>query len=229
MLETKFIRIKNLEFKNLKLKLPENNFFCENLKLYNLNFENILCNFTDDLQGQIKFNFYEGKGIIDVKISDFSKFNGYFLIETIDINKLSSSFEKNIVITGFINLNGNFNIEKDKFEFETSFNSVPKRGIKQYMNFGAVEVIASLSGGSVIKQFGTSNFYYKTIAGRISLKDNYLTIEGLAGEKGDNQYLIIKPILFPGINILIDKKNNTIKFDEFINRVNLAIERIKQR
>jgi hypothetical protein len=65
--------------------------------------------------------------------------------------------------------------------------------------------------------------------GKILLKNNYLTIEGLAGEKGESQYLIIKPFLLPGINILIDKRNNTIQIDELINRINLAIERIKKK
>jgi len=154
--------------------------------------------------------------------------NGIFFIENLNINKLASSFNENLVITGFMNLKGNLDISGETFEIETIFNSI-KRGVKQYMNFGAVELISSLSGGNPIRRFGQTNFYYKNIAGKISIKNNYFTIEGLAGEKGENQYLVIKPFLLPGINILINKNNNTIQLDEFINRVNLAIERIKKK
>ncbi|MGB9678104.1 MAG: hypothetical protein ACPLZ9_05735 [Candidatus Ratteibacteria bacterium] len=128
-----------------------------------------------------------------------------------------------------MNIKGEFNIGKDKFEIETIFNSVEKKGIKQFMNFGAIELLASLSGTNPVKIASSSNFYYKNIKGRILIKDNRFTIEGLLGEKGENQYLITKPFLLPGINILINKKNNTIEIDELINRVNLAIERIKQK
>jgi len=208
--------------------MPENFFSCENLYFNKLEIQNINCNFKNNLQGILNFNFYGGNGKVDFQIKDLSSFNGLFSIENLDIYKLANSFNEKIVISGFINLKGYFNIAYEKREIEINFNSVKKLGIKQYMNFGAVELIASLSGGNILKRFGSSNFYYKNIAGKISIKDNDFTIEGLAGEKGENQYLIVKPFLLPGINILIDKKNNTIHLDEFINRVNQAIERIKQ-
>ncbi len=128
-----------------------------------------------------------------------------------------------------MNILGNLNISKNNLEIETIFNSVKKRNVTQYMNFGAIQLLTSLSGTSPVKRVGSSNFYYKEIKGKISVKNNYLTIEGLAGEKGESQYLVIKPILLPGINILIDKRNNTIRIDELINRVNTVIERIKYK
>ncbi|MCM8810198.1 MAG: hypothetical protein NC917_00910 [Candidatus Omnitrophica bacterium] len=128
-----------------------------------------------------------------------------------------------------MNIKGQFNIGKGKFEIETFFNSVKKKGVKQLMNLGAIEILSSLSGGNPIKHFGTSNFYYKDIKGKILIKDNHFTIEGFIGEKDGNQYIITKPFLLPGINILINKNRNTIELDELINRVNLAIKRIKER
>ncbi|MCX7917596.1 MAG: hypothetical protein N2589_05660 [bacterium] len=126
-----------------------------------------------------------------------------------------------------MNFEGTFYLKGEKFEIETIFNSVRVKGKKQFMNFGAIQVLSSLSGGNPIKYVGGSNFYYKDIKGKISIKDNHFTIEGLLGEKNGNQYLVIKPLLLPGINILVNKRNNTIKLDELINRVKLAIERIK--
>ncbi|MFN4226967.1 MAG: hypothetical protein ACK4F0_02350 [Candidatus Ratteibacteria bacterium] len=128
-----------------------------------------------------------------------------------------------------MNIKGQFNIGKDKFEIETFFNSVRKKGVKQLMNFSAIEILSSLSGDNPIKHFGTSNFYYNEIKGKILIKDNYFTIEGLIGEKNGNQYIITKPFFLPGINILVNKNRNTIELNELINRINLAIERIKER
>ncbi|MGC8977039.1 MAG: hypothetical protein ACP5OB_05385 [Candidatus Ratteibacteria bacterium] len=145
-----------------------------------------------------------------------------------DIYKLAFSFNDKIIISGLINLNGSFNISKKNREFETFFKSIKKKGIKQYMNFGAIAFISSLSGENPVKQLGSSNFYYRDICGKITLKNDRLTIEGLLGEKGENQYLITKPFLLPGINLFINKRNNTIEIKELINRVKLAIERIKE-
>lgn len=186
-------------------------------------------NFNKNFQGNVNFIFYDGKGDIYLNIQNLSSLNGNFLIENINLKKLCFSFNKKIVFEGLMNIKGEFNIEKDKFEIETIFNSVKKKGVKQFMNFGAIEILSSLSGGNPVKQFGTSNFYYKDIKGKISIKDNHFTIEGLLGEKNENQYLITKPFLLPGINILINKRNNTIQLDELINRVNVAIERIKEK
>ncbi|HOK56063.1 MAG TPA: hypothetical protein PKV21_03050 [bacterium] len=191
--------------------------------------ENINGKFNKDLEGDIKFSFYKGKGNIDIKNKDFSYINGKLFIENLNLKKLAYSFNEKIVFEGLMNINGEFNIGKGKFEIDVTFNSVKKRGIKQFMNFGAIELIASLSGGNPIRMAGSSNFYYKDIKGRISIKDNRFTIEGLLGEKNGNQYLITKPFLLPGINILINKKSNTIEIHELINRVNLAIERIREK
>lgn len=167
----------------------------------------------------IDFTFHE---ILPLKLK------GDFLLENLDISELTRSINEKILITGIINISGNFYFQKKDFEFEIIFETVKKRGIKQYMNFGAIELLTSLSGTNPIRTIGSSNFYYKKMAGKITLKNKYLTIEGLAGQKGENQYLIIKPFFMPGINILVDKRTNTIKLDELIERVKIAVERIKK-
>lgn len=145
-----------------------------------------------------------------------------------NIAQLTKQINEKILITGIINITGNFYLQRKNFEFEIFFRSLEKKGVKKYMNFAAIELLTSLSGTNPVRSIGSSNFYYKKIAGKISLKNNYLTIEGLAGEKGEKQYLVIKPFLTPGINILVDKRTNTIKFDELIKRIKIAIERIKK-
>lgn len=204
---------------------------CKEFSFYNLKIKDIEGFFNKNFEGYLNFYFYDGIGRIDFKLGDlnFSSINGFFTIDNININKLALSLNDKIVINGLINLKGSFNISKEDLELEAIFKSIKRKGIKQYMNFGAIEFITSLSGANPIKQFGTSNFYYNNIGGKISIKNNHLTIEGLLGEKGENQYLITKPFLLPGINLLIDKRSNTIEINELINRVNLAIERIKQK
>lgn len=151
------------------------------------------------------------------------------MINNINIKKLAFSFSEKILFEGLMDIKGEFNLGNGNFEIETVFNSVRKKGTKQFMNFGAIEILSALSGGNPIKMAGSSNFYYKEIKGKVTIKNNRFTIEGLLGEKNGNQYLITRPFLLPGINILINKKNNTIQLDELINRVNLAIERIKEK
>jgi hypothetical protein len=112
-------------------------------------------------------------------------------------------------------------------EIEVSFRSEPTRGVKQEMNFGAIRVIASLGGGSPIKAFGGSDFGYNLMAGRLTVKDNYLTIEGMAGRKG-NQNFLIKGGLFGGINLSIDSDSNTIRIEELKRRINTATQSIKK-
>jgi len=186
--------------------------------------------FNKNFEGVLSFSFFDGKGDLIFKLNFIEPtFISNFSIKNIDINKLTTSFNEKIIITGFMNILGNLNISKNNLEIETIFNSMKKRNVRQYMNFGAIQLLTSLSGTSPVKRVGSSNFYYKEIKGKISVKNNYLTIEGLAGEKGESQYLVIKPILLPGINILIDKRNNTIRIDELINRVNTVIERIKYK
>jgi hypothetical protein len=219
-----------MDIKNFTLAMPSNNFTIQEFNFYNLKIRDIYGSFNRNFEGILSFSFFDGIGNLIFKFNFIEPFfTGNFSIKNIDINKLTTSFNEKIIITGFMNIDGNFNISKDNFEIEAIFNSVKKRNIRQYMNFKAMELITFLSGTNSIKKMGSSNFYYKEMKGKISVKNNYLTIEGLAGEKGENQYLITKPFLLPGINILIDKKHNTIRIEEFINRVNFVIERIKQK
>jgi len=200
------------------------------LNLKNLKVKDFYGRFNKNFEGILNFSFFDGKGDLIFKVNFIEPvFTGNFSIKDFDINKLATSFNEKIIINGFMNISGNFNISKNNLEIEAIFNSAKTRNMRQYMNFGAIQLLTSLSGANPVKRVGSSNFYYKEMKGKILLKNNYLTIEGLAGEKGESQYLIIKPFLLPGINILIDKRNNTIQIDELINRINLAIERIKKK
>ncbi|MCD6408465.1 hypothetical protein J7L87_05385, partial [bacterium] len=154
--------------------------------------------------------------------------NVKFDIEDFNIEKFVSSISDEIYISGVINVNGFLNFKDKDVEMETTIKSVRKRGVKQIMNFGAVKVLVAMSGGNPIKSIGSSNFYYSKIGIKITLKNNYLTLEGLAGEKKNVQYMIKKSFLRQGINLTIDKKSNTIEISHFMRRIKNAIRRIKE-
>jgi hypothetical protein len=94
------------------------------------------------------------------------------------------------------------------------------------MNFGAISFIASFGGGNPIKAFGSSDLGYNTIAGRATINEGYLTIEGLAGQDGHRQ-LLIKGGRFRGVNLSIDSESNTIKIQNLKHQIDEAIRRMK--
>ena len=154
--------------------------------------------------------------------------NVKFEIEDFNIEKFVSSISDEIYISGVINVNGFLNFKGKDVEMETTIKSVRKRGVKQIMNFGAIKVLVAMSGGNPMKTIGSSNFYYSKIGIKITLKNNYLTLEGLAGERRNVQYMIKKSFLRQGINLTIDRNSNTIEISHFIRRIKDAIKRIKE-
>ncbi|MDX9799322.1 MAG: hypothetical protein RBT05_10750 [Bacteroidales bacterium] len=119
-----------------------------------------------------------------------------------------------VYISGVMDIEGKGYYSNGSPVLELIFKTKKSKGVKQVMNFGAVKFISSLGGGNPIKSIGSANFRYNIISGKVRIKDGYLTIEGLAGKKGD-KYFLVKSGLFGGINISIDKRN-TIKIEDLI-------------
>lgn len=181
------------------------------------------------MEGKIDFSVYDGKGKISYLFKTEPSFlNGKFYIKDFNIEKFVSSISDEIYISGIIDIRGFFNLKGKNVELETTIKSVKKKGVKQIMNFGAIKVLVAMSGGSPIKSIGSSNFYYSKIGIKINLKNNYLTLKGLAGEKKNVQYIIKKSFFRQGINLTIDKNSNTIEISHFIRRIKSAIRRIKE-
>lgn len=133
---------------------------------------------------------------------------------------------KDIYISGILDVYGKGFINEPGPDMEIVFRSVKKKGVDQMMNFGAISFIASFGGGNPIKAFGSSDLGYNTMAGRATINEGYLTIEGLAGQEGHRQFLI-KGGAFKGVNLSIDKDSNTIKIQSLKNQINEAIKRIQ--
>ena len=72
-------------------------------------------------------------------------------------------------------------------------------------------------------------FAFRSIAGRVSLHNDSLTLEGLAGEKGTAQYIIRGPLLGSGLNVLVDGRNNTIRLGYLKSRIRSAAKKFRRQ
>lgn len=221
MLDALQISFLNYRFENFFVKLPQNQFGAEKLRLGKISAESLSGVFDENLDGAANFRFYGSEGRTTYDINEESEglsaiFN--FNIDGINLHDLVRDLSEEIYISGILNVDGNGSFTEKGPEIAVSFRTKPARGVKQVMNFGAIRVLASLGGGSPVKALGSSDFRYSLIAGKMTVKDGYLTIEGLAGKKGD-QNLLIRGGLFGGINLAISKDSNTIKIDELKRRI----------
>ena len=133
MFNSEYIRIKNVDIRNLLLETEENNFSIGEFNFNNLRVKDINGSFNKNFEGFSNFLFFDGKGNLIFKFSLIEPaFTGKFSIKNIDINKFATSFNEKIIIKGFINIFGNFNISKNNLEIETIFNSVKKEILGMY-------------------------------------------------------------------------------------------------
>jgi|LSQX01.3.fsa_nt_gb hypothetical protein len=186
----------------------------KNLKI--LNFESV---FNEKFVGAGTFRFYNGNGSILYNISELSNKPDIlfeFGINNTNLAQIVHSLNEEIYISGILDAEGKGVFVNNMLSLEMTFKSIRKKGIKQLMNFEAVKVLSSMGGGNPIKTLGSSNFGYSQMSGRIIVNNGYLTVEGLAGEKGGKQ-LLVKSGLFGGVNLSVDKKTNTIKIEELVN------------
>lgn len=223
------LNILNFSLNNFYLDLPNNLFGAEKISFYQLSVNNIKGILSDITQGQLSFSFYGGTGVVTYNIEDLRSkppvsFN--MQVNNINISKLIHDLNEEIYVSGFLNAEGKGSLNKDQPQLDIVFESRKKSGVKQVMNFGAIKVISSLSG-SPVKSFGTSDFPYSIIKGRAIINDGYLTIEGRAGRKGE-QDILIKKGLFKGINLFIDRRFNSIKIDDLQRRIMHAVETMKK-
>jgi len=154
------------------------------------------------------------------------KTTGQYLIEGLNLLGVSQALNDQVFVSGILNISGSFLLAREEKFFETTFVSVDKKGIKQTLNFGAVRALTALATGNPIRSIGKQDFHYLKLAGRVTIKNGYITIEGLAGKKGENSYLLKGPIWGQGINVLVHTKTNTIRLEDFRKRLARAASNI---
>jgi hypothetical protein len=219
-------------FEDVSLQLPAGKFGCRKIMAGQIPVKNLKGKFDRDYKGEITFVLAGGDGIVnfnfdDTRHSPFFSFD--YKLNSLNLGALVNSLNREIEMSGIIDIAGDGTYKTgEDMDMTVEFNSVKRRGVGQYMNFSAVQVISALGGGNPVKTMGSANFNYSKIAGRITLKENYITLQGLAGESRGQQYLIRGGIFGTGMNLMIDEKSNTIKLQELIDRVKNAVDRISR-
>jgi len=207
-----------LNLENLEVEIPLNTFSADKARFNRFEISGIKGSFDEEIKGSAVFLSYKGQGDIRYAAHDLFEdpsLSFDFKIEGLNLSDFVTSLSEDVYISGIMDVEGKGRLDKKGPAIEITFRSKKERGVKQVMNFGAVKVISSLGGGSPIKAIGSSNFAYSLIAGRATIKEGYLTIEGLAGERSGRQYLV-RSGLWGGINLTIDRETNTIKIDELV-------------
>jgi len=213
-----------------------------NIEAEKIGFGNINCreikgkiiSYNDKYKGNITFNLYDGKGnisFVSSEAKDPLKFYAKADVKRINLEKLIHNLNPDVLVTGIVNLICFMEFGKNNVSLMARFDNVPGRPFSQKLNIGAVEALAKLGSssfsGSIGRQFGSENFYYRRIGGVINYQDGLLTIEGTVKKAGNYDYLVTSEIFGSGINVLVDKKNNSIHIEDLKQRINNAMKQNK--
>ena len=206
-----------------------------------INFAKIKCDeikgkitrINEKYKGNITFNFYDGSGNVSFVTNENMPLKIYARAEINKINllKLVQSLNPDIVVTGLVNVISFLEIGNKEFSMQAKIDNIPQRPFSQKLNISAVRALASLGSsgfaGSIGRKFGSSDFYYRKLSGVISITNGQLTIEGTAKKAGDNDYLVTSEIFGSGINVLVDRKNNSIHIEDLKQRISNAMKQNK--
>jgi len=184
-------------------------------------------------RGNLNFSFYDGSGTVVFATSEGKplKFYAKTEISRINLQKLIQSLNPEILITGFINTICFMEVADKQFSLQAKFDNIPGRPFSQKLNISAVKALASLGSsslaGNIGRQFGTGNFYYRRLSGVVSITNGQLTIEGTAKRAGENDYLVTSEIFGSGINVLVDRNNNSIHIEDLKQRITRMMKQNK--
>ncbi|MCM8770013.1 MAG: hypothetical protein NC911_10185 [Candidatus Omnitrophica bacterium] len=179
-------------------------------------------------QGIIQTRFYDSSGILKFSFNgnlfypEFS-FDGIF--PEVNLLKFFTAVNDQVIVSGIVKSQVEGKVSPGSFQLSLRIESVPARGVKQTLNFGAVKALTALGGGGTIRAITKSDFHYRKLAGRLTLADGYLTIEGLAGRHGHYQYFLQSSPWGQGINVFVDPEMNTIRLEYLLSRLQTAFSR----
>ena len=177
--------------------IPPGTFSSDAISFRNFGMTGVNGHFNNDLEGENLFSFYGGDGRINYSFSgntDQASLSFSFRLENVDLSGFAASLNKDVYVSGRMDIEGSGNFSEGVRALEISFRSRRTRGVKQVMNFGAVKAISSLGGGNPVKAVGGSNFGYSLIAGRVTIRNEFLTVEGACrGEGGHAVYSQKRP------------------------------------
>jgi len=150
-----------------------------------------------------------------------------FRVAGADLEQLTSGMSENLSVTGLMDFEGTMLMRDRHFLLTVEFRSRKARARRQVFDVKAVKALMALGGGGGMKVSQTE-FAYTDIAGRVTVEDEYLIFEGLAGKEGEYEYLVRNRSPFPGVNVLVHTRTNTIRLADFARRISRAAEYIAE-
>jgi len=177
------------------------------------------------LGSNVSFSFYKavGGGDLSVQRSESGKplILGHLNLAGLDLLSLSTIYGNGAQMSGSANLDYNFQTGESGLEFwSVFFETVPAKGVRQYLNVRALKALLAISTDSPVRLLARNDYGYRKLKAAITYRDGLLSIEGLARREKDRDYVLLGNPLGYTVNISMDPRGNTIKLDDLKQRLN---------
>ena len=197
-----------------------------------LKMEKVIGKATYDLEDKtlgsnVSFSFYKaaGSGDISVRPSKIGKSSvtGRLNLAGLDILSLSTVYGNGAQMSGIVNLDYTFQVGETGLEsWRALLETVPVRGVRQYLNVHALKALVTLSTGSPVGFLSGKDYGYRKLKAAVTYQDGLLSIEGLARREKDRDYVLLGTPLGYTVNISMDPRGNTIKLEDLKQRLTQA-------
>ena len=197
-----------------------------------LKMEKVVGKATYDLESgtigsNVSFSFYKaaGSGDISVRRSKEGKplVRGRLNLVGLDLLSLLTIYGNGALMSGIANLGCDFQAGKDGLDYWRALvETVPARGVRQYLNVRALKVLLAVSTGSPVGFLTGNDYGYRKLKTAVTYQDGLLSIEGLARREKDRDYVLLGTPLGYTVNISMDPRGNTINLDDLKQRFNQA-------
>ena len=197
-----------------------------------LKMEKVVGKATYDLESgtvgsNVSFSFYKaaGSGDISVRRSESGKpsTTGHLNLAGLDLLSLSTVYGNGAQMSGIANLDYTFQAGETGLEsWRALLETVPVRGVRQYLNISALKALVALSTGSTVGLLAAKDYGYRKLKAAATYQDGLLSIEGLARREKDRDYILLGNLLGYTVNISMDPRGNTINLEDLKQRLNQA-------
>ncbi|MCX5642134.1 MAG: hypothetical protein NTY10_02690 [Candidatus Omnitrophica bacterium] len=177
------------------------------------------------LGSNLSFSFYKavGSGDISVQRSESGKplIAGHLNLAGLDLSPLSSAYGNGAQVSGIANLDYIFQTGESGLEsWRALLETVPVKGVRQYLNVRALKALLAISTGSPVGFLTGNDYGYRKLKAAVTYQDGLLSIEGLARKEKGRDYVLLGTTMGYTVNIAMDPRGNTIKLDDLKQRLN---------
>jgi len=177
--------------------------------------------------GAAAFRFYsaDGQGDFSGALGQAEKIStGHLNLKGLDLLALSRVYGEGAEMSGIANLDLGFELLGNRLTAGRGLlETVPVRGVGQYLNFKALKFLVALASTST-HYLTDARYGYRKLAASVDFRDGNLTIDGLARKEKDRDYLLLGALFGRRINVAINPNANTINFEELKSRLQSAFQ-----